>query len=62
MFAIAVMGANVKAIFHASRHAIPVMKAQQSGLFLNTGSISSVVGMSAQGAYAASKGAVRFHV
>ena len=43
-----VMNANTKAMFHASRHAIPVMKEQQSGLFLNTGSISSVVGMSAQ--------------
>eukprot|EP01044_Picomonas_judraskeda_P005388 COSAG03_NODE_506_length_7355_cov_2.657764_9_plen_272_part_00 len=43
-----VLGANVKALFYASRHAIPVMKEQQSGLFLNTGSISSVVGMSAQ--------------
>ena len=29
-----VLGANVKALFHASRHAIPVMKSQQSGLFL----------------------------
>ena len=53
-----VMDINVKAIFLAARHAIPVMKKQQSGLFLNTGSISSVVGMAAQGAYAASKGAV----
>ncbi len=43
-----VLGANVKALYYASRHAIPVMKEQQSGLFLNTGSISSVVGMSAQ--------------
>ena len=43
-----VLGANVKALYYASRHAIPVMKDQQSGLFLNTGSISSVVGMSAQ--------------
>ena len=53
-----VMDVNVKAMFLCSRHAIPIMKKQQSGLFLNTGSISSVVGMSAQGAYAASKGAV----
>lgn len=43
-----VLGANVKALYHASRHVIPVMKDQKSGLFLNTGSISSVVGMSAQ--------------
>ena len=53
-----VMDVNVKAVFLCARHAIPVMKKQQTGLFLNTGSISSVVGMSAQGAYAASKGAV----
>lgn len=45
-----VLGVNVKALWHASRHAIPVMKKQKSGLFLNTGSISSVTGMAAQGA------------
>lgn len=52
------MDVNVKAIWLASKHAIPVMQQQKTGLFLNTGSISSVTGMAAQGAYAASKGAV----
>ena len=49
---------NLKSIFWSARAAIPIMKAQHEGLFLNTGSISSVVGIPGQGAYAASKGAV----
>ncbi len=53
-----VFGVNVKAIYWSARHVIPVMKRQGSGLFLNTGSISSVAGIAGQGAYAPSKGAV----
>ncbi len=53
-----VMNVNVKSIYWSARHVIPVMKRQGSGLILNTGSISSVVGISNQGAYAPSKGAV----
>ncbi len=53
-----VMDVNVKAIYWSARHVVPVMKRQGSGLFLNTGSISSVVGIAGQGAYAPSKGAV----
>ena len=53
-----VMNVNVKSIYWSARHVIPVMKAAKTGLFLNTGSISSVVGIAGQGAYAPSKGAV----
>ncbi len=53
-----VMNVNVKALFWSARAVVPVMKTQGGGLILNTGSISSVVGIPGQGAYAASKGAV----
>ncbi len=53
-----VMNVNVKSIYWSARHVVPVMKRNGGGLFLNTGSISSVVGISGQGAYAPSKGAV----
>src|SRR5258708_1000665 len=36
----AVMNTNVKAMFWAARHVIPVMVGQRSGVILNTGSIS----------------------
>ena len=54
----AVMGTNVKAIYWAARHVIPVMIRLGGGVILNAGSISGQVGLAAQGAYAASKGAV----
>lgn len=53
-----VMNVNVKALYWATRHVIPVMIAQHSGLVLITGSISGQAGIPAQGAYAASKGAL----
>jgi NAD(P)-dependent dehydrogenase (short-subunit alcohol dehydrogenase family) len=53
-----VMGTNVKALYWAARHVIPVMMRQRSGVILNTGSISGVVGIPTQGAYGPSKGAV----
>ena len=53
-----VMGVNVKAIYWAARHVVPVMRKQGGGLFLLTGSISSVCGMDLQGVYGPSKGAV----
>ncbi|GIW88377.1 MAG: oxidoreductase [Isosphaeraceae bacterium] len=53
-----VMDVNVKSLFWSARAVVPVMKRQGGGLILNTGSISSVVGIPGQGAYAASKGAV----
>jgi NAD(P)-dependent dehydrogenase (short-subunit alcohol dehydrogenase family) len=54
----AVMNVNVKALYWAARHVIPVMINQHSGLILMTGSISGEVGIPGQGAYAASKGAL----
>ena len=54
----AVMDTNVKAIYWAARHVIPVMIRRGGGVILNAGSISGEVGLPAQGAYAASKGAV----
>lgn len=54
----AVMGVNVKAVYLASRHVIPIMMKQKSGVILNTGSISGQVGIPGQGAYGPSKGAL----
>jgi dihydroanticapsin dehydrogenase len=53
-----VMDSNVKAIYWAARHVIPVMIEQRAGVILNTGSISGVAGIPTQGAYGPSKGAV----
>jgi NAD(P)-dependent dehydrogenase (short-subunit alcohol dehydrogenase family) len=54
----AVMDTNVKAIYWAARHVIPLMIRRGGGVILNAGSISGEVGIRGQGAYAASKGAV----
>jgi NAD(P)-dependent dehydrogenase (short-subunit alcohol dehydrogenase family) len=53
-----VMDVNVTSLYWAARAVIPEMRRQRSGLILNVGSISSMVGIPGQGAYAASKGAV----
>lgn len=53
-----VMNANVKSLYWAARHVIPVMIHQGSGLILISGSISGEVGIPTQGAYAPSKGAL----
>ena len=53
-----VMNTNVKAMYWAARHVIPVMIRQNQGLILITGSISGEVGIPTQGAYAPSKGAL----
>lgn len=53
-----VMNTNVKALYVAAKHVVPVMQRQRSGTILNTGSISGHVGIVGQGAYAASKGAI----
>ena len=52
------MNVNVKSIYWSARAVVPLMKKTGGGLFLNTGSISSVVGLTGQGAYGPSKGAV----
>jgi NAD(P)-dependent dehydrogenase (short-subunit alcohol dehydrogenase family) len=54
----AVMNANVKSLYWAARHVIPVMIQQSGGLILVSGSISGVAGIPTQGAYAPSKGAL----
>jgi NAD(P)-dependent dehydrogenase (short-subunit alcohol dehydrogenase family) len=54
----AVMNANVKAVYWSARQVIPIMIEQRGGVILNTGSISGVVGIPNQGAYAPSKGAL----
>jgi dihydroanticapsin dehydrogenase len=54
----AVMNVNVKAMYWAARHVIPVMMRQRCGVVLNTGSISGQAGIATQGAYGPSKGAV----
>jgi NAD(P)-dependent dehydrogenase (short-subunit alcohol dehydrogenase family) len=53
-----VFNSNVKAVYWASRHVIPVMIRQDRGLILMSGSISGEVGIPTQGAYAPSKGAL----
>ena len=53
-----VMAVNVTSIYWAARHVIPVMQRQGGGVILNTASISGVIGIPGQGAYAPSKGAV----
>ena len=53
-----VMNINVKSIYWSARAVVPHMQRGGGGLFLNTGSISSVVGMPFQGVYGPSKGAV----
>jgi NAD(P)-dependent dehydrogenase (short-subunit alcohol dehydrogenase family) len=53
-----VLAVNVKGMFLLCRAAIPVMQEAGGGAIVNTASISGLVGLPAQGAYAASKGAV----
>jgi NAD(P)-dependent dehydrogenase (short-subunit alcohol dehydrogenase family) len=53
-----VLAVNAKSIFLHCRAAIPVMQQGGGGAIVNTASISGVVGLPGQGAYAASKGAV----
>jgi NAD(P)-dependent dehydrogenase (short-subunit alcohol dehydrogenase family) len=53
-----VMNANVKSLYWAARHVIPVMIEQKGGLILISGSISGEAGIPTQGAYAPSKGAL----
>lgn len=53
-----VINSNLKAVYWASRHVIPVMMRQDGGLILISGSISGEVGIPTQGAYAPSKGAL----
>lgn len=49
---------NTHGVFHAMRHEIPVMRAQGSGVIVNTASMLAHSGSASAGAYAASKHAV----
>jgi NAD(P)-dependent dehydrogenase (short-subunit alcohol dehydrogenase family) len=53
-----VINANVKSLYWAARHVIPVMIERKIGLILISGSISGEAGIPTQGAYAPSKGAL----
>jgi NAD(P)-dependent dehydrogenase (short-subunit alcohol dehydrogenase family) len=52
------LAVNVRSMFLHCRAAIPVMRDAGGGAIVNTASISGVVGLAGQAAYAASKGAV----
>lgn len=54
----AVMNANAKSFFLMSKRALPSMMQRKAGAIVATGSISGVVGLPAQAAYCASKGAL----
>jgi NAD(P)-dependent dehydrogenase (short-subunit alcohol dehydrogenase family) len=53
-----VMNANAKSFFLMSKRALPTMLQRRAGAIVATGSISGVVGLPAQAAYCASKGAL----
>jgi len=53
-----VLTANAKSFFLMARRALPEMLARGAGSIVATGSISSVLGLPAQAAYCASKGAL----
>ena len=53
-----VMDVNVKSFFLMARRVLPSMIRNRAGAIVATGSISSVVGLQAQAAYCASKGAL----
>jgi NAD(P)-dependent dehydrogenase (short-subunit alcohol dehydrogenase family) len=53
-----VMAVNVKSMFLFCRAVLPAMLAQGGGAIVNTASISGLIGLPSQAAYAASKGAV----
>jgi NAD(P)-dependent dehydrogenase (short-subunit alcohol dehydrogenase family) len=53
-----VLDTNAKSLFLLAKRALPAMLSRASGVIVATGSISSVVGLPAQGAYCASKGAL----
>jgi NAD(P)-dependent dehydrogenase (short-subunit alcohol dehydrogenase family) len=53
-----VMRTNVDGVFYAMRHELPVMREQESGVIINTGSVLASRGSASSGAYSASKHAV----
>jgi NAD(P)-dependent dehydrogenase (short-subunit alcohol dehydrogenase family) len=53
-----VFAVNARGVFLGTRHALPVMLAQHSGVIVNTASAAGLVGLKDRAAYCASKGAV----
>ena len=53
-----VMAVNVRGVFLGLKYVLPVMKAQQAGVIINTGSTGSHVGSTGVCAYVASKHAI----
>lgn len=53
-----VMKTNVDGVYYAMRYEIPVMKEQEEGVIINTGSVLATSGSSTYGAYSGSKHAV----
>lgn len=52
------MAINLKGVFLAARHALPVMMAQQAGVIINTASRAGLAATPEEAAYCASKGGV----
>lgn len=53
-----VIDVNLKGIWLGCKHVVPVMKKQQSGSIINTGSIAAIVGWKNQSAYEPAKAGV----
>ena len=54
-----VMAVNAKSVFLGTKHAVPLMREQGRGSIINISSASGITGSPFEGAYTASKGAVR---
>ncbi|MEM2104146.1 MAG: glucose 1-dehydrogenase [Candidatus Bathyarchaeia archaeon] len=53
-----IINTNLKGVFLCSKNVIPIMKRQGSGIIINMGSSSALVGVPYFGAYSASKGGI----
>lgn len=53
-----IINVNLKGVFLCCKYVIPVMKRQGSGVIINMGSTSALIGVAYFGAYTASKGGV----
>lgn len=53
-----IINTNLKGVFLCCKYVIPVMKKQRSGVIINMGSVSALVGNPYFGAYSASKGGI----